>query len=378
MAKKVAPKALNKKIDEKDRRNKARKRRENAAARRREQDTREYGEIPSPFATFDILPTVLQTGNSNIAMAFVKEMQPKKDFAGRYKQSGVVQHLNVALGVQTLLSYHGLAALLGSGARAKEELGWLGGGPDTIDYRLNVGRTHLASRTAFDSEEDVKLWAHCKYRLRVGNKAAPRGTELGEKIVAETEAVRLVSRAYDRAQRVSAAHKEAADMTTADAAARLELAYTHSSTSVSSVEACQIAIFADINPAELWMQYGAFFGMTFEFARFIGRMVMGIDAKLERDLFGTAKEVLAARAEETDLSVLQIKLREILNRIISTAKFAFALHIAGLLNGTIRVAQAMREITVEEADGRQYAIVEGSEGSVAVVALTPSPLHPSN
>ncbi|MBV9978453.1 hypothetical protein [Bradyrhizobium sp.] len=347
MAKKIKTTNGRKEIDEKRKRNAARKRRENAAERQREQDAREYDEIPPPLATVEIMPTVLQTGDSDIAMAFVKEMQPKKDFAGRYTQVGTVQHLNIALGVQTLLSYHGLVALLGSGAQAKGELGKLGGGSDTIDYRLNVGRTHLASRTAFESEEELKLWALCKYRLRMGHKAAPLGPEIGEKIVAESEAVRLVARAYDRAQRVSAAHKEAADMTADDAAVRLELAYTHSSTHVSSVEACQIALFADINPAELWMQYGAFFGKTFEFARFIGRINAGVEARLGPELFGIARQVLAARPQETDLSVLWVNLGELLSLTFSAAQFKFALRSAEGIAGTIRIARATRHLSIE-------------------------------
>lgn len=64
MAKKVEPKAPNKKIEETNRRSKARKRRENAASRQREHDAREYGEIPPPLATIEMPPTVLRTGNS--------------------------------------------------------------------------------------------------------------------------------------------------------------------------------------------------------------------------------------------------------------------------------------------------------------------------
>jgi hypothetical protein len=106
------------------------------------------------------------------------------------------------------------------------------------------------------------------------------------------------------------------------------------------IEACQVAIFADINPAQLWMQYGAFFGRTFELARFVGRIVMGVGAELDRDLFGTANQLLTARPEGTDLSVLQLNLREILSKTISPEKLEFALRIAGLVNGTIRAAAA--------------------------------------
>lgn len=152
---------------------------------------------------------------------------------------------------------------------------------------------------------------------------------------------------------------------------KLEAAYNDASTHLSVNEACQVAIFADINPAELWMQYGAFFGRTFELARFVGRIVMGVDAELRRDLLETANQLLAAQPEGTDLSDLQINLREILSKVISPAKFEFALSIARIANGMIRVARATREVTVEEYDGRRYAIVEGLEGSLAVVAMPP-------
>jgi hypothetical protein len=343
MARKTPPKGPNK-ADEKDRRNKARKRRENAARRQREQDARDYGEIPPPLATFEILPKVLQTGNSNMVMAFVKEMPPKKNFAGRDKQTGVVQLLNIALGVQMLLAYHCLVVLLGSGARAKEELGKIGGGSDTVDYRLNVGREHLPKRSAFESEDELNLWAPLKLQMEHG--AAPWGTELVKKIEAETEAVRLLSRAYDRAQRVAAAHKEAANMDAADATARLELAYTHPGTHVSWVKACQIAILADINPAELWMRYGASWG-TFEIARFIGRINAGVEAQLGPELFGIARQVLAARPGGIESSRVWQRLRELLDLAISTTDFEQGLRGAEAVGGIVRIARGTRELSVE-------------------------------
>lgn len=343
MAKRVS-KGSNK-ADEKERRNKARKRRENAARRQREQDARDYGEIPPPLATFEILPKVLQTGNSNVVMAFVKEMPPRKDFAGRYKQSGAVHHLNAALGVQTLLAYHCLTVLLRSGAQAKEELGKIVGASDTVDYRLNVGREHLKSRTAFESEDDLKEWAPLKLQMEHG--AAPCATGLTKKIEAETKAVRLLSSAYDRAQRVAAAHKEAAEMSAADVAARLELAYTHPGTHVSWVEACQIAIFADVNPTELWMQYAASFGQTFEIARFIGRINAGVEAQLGPELFGIARQVLAAQPRGTELSRVWARLRELLDLAISTTHFEQGLCGAEAVGGIIRIARGTRELSVE-------------------------------
>lgn len=241
--------------------------------------------------------------------------------------------------------------MLGSGARAKEEFGKVGGGPGTIDSRLNVGRERLTDRTVLESEDEVKLWAHRKYGLHVGHKTTQLGAEFAEKIEAETEAVRLVSCAYNRAQRMSAAHKEAADMTAADAAARLELEYTHSGTRVSSVEACQIAIFADINPADLWIQYGAFFGKTFEIARFVGRINAGVEAWLGPELFETARQVLAARTQETDLSLLWVNLRELLNLAISTGQYELGLRSAEAVGGTIRIARATRQLSVGRPPG---------------------------
>lgn len=344
MAKKARAKASNT-ANEKDRRKKARKRRENAAERQREQDARDYGEIPPPLATIEILPEVLQTGNSGVVMGFVKQMPPKKDFAGRYEQSGVVQQLNIALGVQTLLAYHCLRTLLGSGAKAKEELGKIRGGSDTVDYWLNVGRENLMNRTAFESEDELKLWAPLK--LQMDHGAAPCAAEFTRTIEAETEAVRLISLAYDRAQRVSAAHKVAADMGAPEAAAQLELAYNHASTDVSSVEACQIAISADINPAGLWMKYGASLWETFEIARFIGRVNAGVEARLGLEFFGIARQVLAAQPCETGLSRVWTRLRELLILAISADQFEQGLRSAETVAGTIRIARATRELSVE-------------------------------
>uniref|UniRef100_UPI0038F7BBAC hypothetical protein n=1 Tax=Streptomyces europaeiscabiei TaxID=146819 RepID=UPI0038F7BBAC len=72
------------------------------------------------------------------------------------------------------------------------------------------------------------------------------------------------------------------------------------------------AIFADINPAELWMQYAASFGKTFEIARFIGRINAGVEAKLGPELFGIARQVLAAQPCGTELSRVWTRLRKLL------------------------------------------------------------------
>ncbi|MDU6729191.1 MAG: hypothetical protein E6471_21190, partial [Bradyrhizobium sp.] len=109
----------------------------------------------------------------------------------------------------------------------------------------------------------------------------------------------------------------------------------------------------------------------FELAGFVGRIARGVDAELDRDLWGAANQLLTARPEGTVLSGMQIDLREVLSKTIAPAKFKFALEIAGSVNGTIRAARATREVTVKEHDGRRYAIVAGPKGSLAVVVLPP-------
>ena len=136
-------------------------------------------------------------------------------------------------------------------------------------------------------------------------------------------------------------------MAAADAAALLELAYTHSGTHVSWAEACQIAIFADINPAELWVQYAASFGKTFEIARFIGRINAGVEAKLGPELFGIARQVLAAQPCGTELSRVWTRLRKLLILAIPLDHFEQGLRSAEAVAGTIRIARATRELSVE-------------------------------
>lgn len=357
--------------DEDARRERSRKLRETVAERQRDKEKREYGDIPAPLATINIRPTLLKTGSSNLAMAFLNEIPATKSTSGQYKHGGIVQQLKVALSVQMLLTSHGLRVLLGSASGAESELAAMRIGLGDIPSRLVTGREHLASLTAFRSEDELEQWAKHKYAAVRSGGERHTNDWLTDAIRAETEPVRILFRAYQRAQLVLAARRKASGMNAKAADRKLEAAYVDTNTHLSVIEACQVAIFADANPAELWMQYGAFFGRTFELARFVGRIVMGVDAELDRDLLETANQLLAAQPEGTDLSVLQINLRETLSKIISPAKFEFALRIARMLNGTVRVAQATRDVTVEEHDGRRYAIVEGPEGSVAVIALRP-------
>lgn len=357
--------------DEDARREHSRRLRETATERQRDKEKREYGDVPVPLATINIRPTVLKTSNSNLAMAFLNEIPATKSTSGQYKQERIVQRLKVALSVQMLLTSHGLRVLVGSATGAESELAAMPIGLGDIPSRLVTGREHLASLTAFRSEDELEQWAKHKYAAVRSGGDRHTNDWLTDAIRAETEPVRIIFRAYQRAQLVFAARRKASGMKAKAADRKLEAAYNDGSTHLSAIDACQVAIFADINPAELWMQYGAFFGRTFELARFVGRIVMGVDAELGRDLLETANQLLAAQPEGTDLSDLQINLREILSKIISPAKFEFALSIARMANGMIRVARATREVTVGEYDGRRYAIVEGLEGSLAVVAMPP-------
>ncbi|MCR6734068.1 MAG: hypothetical protein NVV83_08275 [Afipia sp.] len=328
------------------------------------------------MATFEILPKVLHTGTSNNVMMSVRKTPRTKNFEGQYGQDGTVHHLNIALGVHTLLAYHGLVALVGSGARAKDELRALEVGIGDIDYRLGNGREHLTNRTAFESEDELERAAFRKYAaLQADGEAA---TDVREKILATTESVRLVFRAYQRAQGVLDAERKGVGKSADDSAAQQERAYTHTSSHLSATEAFQVAYLADINSAELWIQYAAFFGRTFELARFVGRVNAGVAAMLSPDLFELTKEVLAAESQETDLSVLWVSLRQLLNRNLSTAKFDFALRIAEMVDGTIHVTRETREqrnhqLTIEERNGTRYAIVEKQDLALMVVALDDRP-----
>ena len=357
--------------DEDARREHSRRLRETAAERQREKEKREYGDIPAPLATINIRPTVLKTGDSNLVMAVLSEIPATKSTSGQYKHEGSVQQLKVALSVQMLLTFHGLRALLGGAGRAVKELAAMPIGLGDIPSRLVTGREHLASLTAFRSEQELEKWANHKYAASRSGGERHTNDWLGDAIRAETETVRILFRAYQRAQLVVTAQRKASGTKEDATAATLEAAYNDANTHLSVTEACQVAIFADINPAALWIQNGAVCGRTFELARFVGRIARGVDAELDRDLWGAANQLLTARPEGTVLSGMQIDLREVLSKTIAPAKFKFALEIAGSVNGTIRAARATREVTVKEHDGRRYAIVAGPKGSLAVVVLPP-------
>jgi hypothetical protein len=94
--------------------------------------------------------------------------------------------------------------------------------------------------------------------------------------------------------------------------------------------------FSDINPAELWLQYGEGFAQTFEFARFVGRINAGLEAVIGPDLFGLAKNILNAKPHESGLTVLWVRLRELLKFHFSIAKFDLAIHGAERVSGFIQ------------------------------------------
>ena len=329
-------------------------RRENAAKRQSAKEAQEYPVIPVPLATFEILPKVLNIGASNNVVVSVQEIPWTKNFEGQYEQDGTVQHLKIAVSVQTLLAYHALVALLGSGARAKEELRAQGIGD--IDYRLVSGRRHLANRTAFETEDELRRLALHRYAALVADPEAATGA-LGEKVLAETTAVRLVFRAYQRAQLVLEAKRKIIGKSASDSAERLERAHTHPSSQLSPIEACQVAYFADVNPAELWIHYLARYGMTFEFARLIGRINAGLETKLGPELFGIAARVIAAEADGSDLHMLWITLRQLLKLTLSADLFECAVRGAECVAGIVLVSRRQRELSIERPDGLRHVIV---------------------
>lgn len=348
-------------VKESERRRQARERREKARKRQREATLRLLPEVPAPLMTIRIMPKALKTGSSNIVVPMLLQNRPAKHIEGQHKMSPLVKHLNVALGVQTLLAYHGLFILLGTGALAKEELLRLRGGPGNIDYRLRIGRENLENWTGFDSEDHVKQWANNKYaHLKTVESALGFVDMRAHLIEAETEAVRFVFRAYERAQIVLAANNEAANMDNDKATAHREAAFSHARTHLAPFEVLQVAIFADIETAALWPQYADGWGQTFKFARFLGRVDAGVEATLNADQFELARKIINAERADAGLSALWAALHEKFNRHFLSEKFDLAIHIAEITNGIVRVSRSMRELSVETTAGTRYVIQEAS------------------
>lgn len=346
-------------VQESERRRQARERRENARMRQREAALLELPEVPAPLMTIRMFPEVLKTGNSNVVMPLLIENRPEKHIEGRHKMTPLVKDLNIAFGVSTLLAYHALRIPLGTGSRAKDQLRTLRGGPGDIDYRLNVGRDYLASRTAFDSEDEVKRWANSKYALLLAEAGPERAISQPQYVETEMRAVALVSRAYARAQIVSAALNDAVEMDNDKAALRLAAAYNHPNTQLTRSEALQVAMFADINPAQLWPEDELIYGPTFEFARFVGRVIAGVEATLNPDQFVLAKQVLDTKREDAGLSPLWLSLKVPLTRHFLVEKFHLAIHIAEITNGIVRVSRSKRELSVETPAGARHVIADG-------------------
>ena len=342
-------------VSETKRRRAARKRRANVRERRRAAAFDGLPEIPAPLATTRAFPRPINIGGTQVWMNFFTQLGPNND-ACRKRMKRLVQDLKEALGVHTLLAYHALIVLLDdTGARAKDEIRRLRGGPGDIDYWLGIGRRHLASRTAFNSEHEVTLWANARWPLLDLQKASECMQQL---MVAEMEAVRLLFRAYERAQLVLDALDEAIEMDDDDAAtARLEQEYNHASTQLSEAEVLQIAMFSDVDPAMLWPQHAVQYGPTFAFGRFVGRVNAGVTAVLEDKQVVVAKQIVG-NLRDGELPALWLALRKLIQHHFSIEKLDLAIRRAELTDGTVEVAHARRELWVKRPTGDRFLITE--------------------
>ncbi len=331
------------------RRRKARQRRENV---RKREDAAIFGgalSVSEPLATIRVLPKVLKTGNSNIFMPFLFPNQPKQYIEGRAKAGGLIEHLKIALGVYALLAYHALCVLLSGGAAAKDALHSRIG---DVDYWLNIGRRHFASRTAFVSEEEVQQSAHHRYAsMAVNVPGAP--ARRARMIKTTTEGAGLLFRAYQRAQITLRAFNKALSMDSEQAATELAAAFTHATTHLSCAQALQVAILADIDPSELWLQHALIYGPTFEIARFVGRLDAGLEAVLQPEQFALTKQVLEVRSASTDLDVLRLALGNKIRAHFRNHLFEFAIHAGEQLGGAIRVTRGTRELWIDELAGNR-------------------------
>jgi hypothetical protein len=329
-------------LGESKRRRAARKRRANARNRQRAKAFEGLPEIPAPLATTRAFPKPINIGGTDVWISLFIQVGSNQD-VWRHKMTRLVQDIKEASAVHTLLTYHAIIVLLeGTGAKAKDELRRLRGGPGDIDYWLGIGRRHLASRTAFDSEDEVKRWADAKWALL----KLPRAPEFNEQsIFHETEAVRLLFRGYERAQLVLDALDNAVAMNDDNAAtARLAEAYNHASTQMSEAEVLQISMLADVDPAILWPQHAEPYGPTFAFGRFVGRLDAGVMTVLQRNQFVVAKQIV--ESTEDRLSALWLALRRSIQRHFSIEKFGLAIHMAEQTGGVIEVSRATRELWV--------------------------------
>ena len=341
-------------VNELKRRRAARKRRANVSERKRAAMFEGLPEIPAPIATTRAFPKPINIGGTEVWLSLFTQIGLNND-AWRQKMMRMVQDLKEALGVHTLLTYHALIALVeGTGAQAKDELRRLRGGPGDIDYWLVIGRRHLANRTMFDSENEVTRWANAKWAL-LNLPRTPESTQ--QLMFHEMEAVRLLFRAYLRAQLALDALGEAVVANDDDAAmARLSEAYNHPSTQMSEAEVLQVAMFADVDPAILWPQHAVRYGPTFVFGRFVGRLNAGVTAVLGRNQFLVAKQIV--ECAEDRLPALWLALRRSIQRQFSVEKFDLAIHMAEQAGGTIEVSGATRELWVTRPPEARFLITE--------------------
>lgn len=349
-------------VSESKRRRKARKRRANVRERQRAAAFDGLPELPAPLATTWTFPKPIDIDGANIWIGLFTQIGPDNDPFWRYEMKRLEQDLKESLGVYALLTYGALVFWLGSGGRAKDELQRLRGGPGNIDYWLGIGRDHLAHRTAFESENELRQWANVKWAFLPPLRTAE---DIRQLMSDEMEAVRLLFRAYQRVQIVFKALDKAIKLldmkdNSADvdsAMALLQEAYTHPSTQLSEGETLQVAMFADVDPGMLWPQHAIPHDPTFAFGRFVGRINAGVTAVLKGKQFFLAKRIVES-IDESRLPPLWMALRTLVERHFSIERLDLALHLAEQGSGAVEVARGTRELWVSWPTGERLRITE--------------------
>lgn len=336
--------------------------RRKAATARQQVDMAALSDIAPPFMTIRVVPEPIKIGDSDVAAPLLMGIKPQKHIDGRNELAALTRRIQEVLGVQMVLAMCRLKVELGVRERVKEALAKTA--KADVDHLLRIGRREIANYTGYDTEDDVEqvtTGLHAEM-----NSLDQRAYEQGRqnRIAAEHLTIAILAKALGRARKVLAAFDKAMKRGFDEQSREgLRKAYNDRATDMFVDEIIQVAMYADVDPSQLWLQHAREFTNIFAIARFVGRVRDGAAAELGCDAFAVMRQALCpGPSDEAGWLNLTFPLREVVKHFFSIKRFLLAMHVAGMEAGFIKVPRATRDLIVVTPSMLCHRISSADEG----------------
>jgi hypothetical protein len=345
-----------------ERRALARARRGAATARQHVANMAALSDIAPPFMAIRVVPEPIKIGGSDVLAPLLMGIKLQKRTDGRNELAALTRRIQEVLGVQMVLALCRLKVELGARERVKEALAKTA--KADVDHLLRIGRKEIVNYTGYDTEDDVERVTkafHAEMEA-LDQRAYEQGRQ--NRIAAEHMTIAILAKAIGRARKVLAAFDEAMKREFDEKSREgFRMAYNDLATDMPIDEIIQVAMYADVDPSQLWLQYAREFATIFVIARFVGRVRNGAAAELGCDAFAAMRQVLCpGPSEERGWLNLTFPLREVVRHCFSIKRFLLAMHVADLEGGFVKVPRATRELIVVTPSMRCHRISNADEG----------------